>query len=239
MGIKVSIIIATLNAENTLEEALNSVVMQSYQDWECVVIDGASQDNTLGIVLRYVTLDSRIRYISEPDKGVYDALNKGLKMAKGEWIHCLGSDDKLTKNGISDLMTKADGHDVVCGNTYIVFPNGKTKIQNSKGVSGCHQSMIIRKSVIEALNGFDLSYRIIADHKMLRQIEQDNFRICKVDSCISYFSMGGMSQSLRFQFTICKETYRIGKECGDRHPLFTAIRIMLFKIGSIIKRRFI
>ena len=79
----VSIIIATYNSGKTLRRALDSVLNQSYQDWECIVVDGASKDNTIGIVKEYVKKDSRFRYISEPDHGIYDAFNKGWKMAKG------------------------------------------------------------------------------------------------------------------------------------------------------------
>lgn len=100
----VSIIIATYNSEKTLRRALDSVLNQSYQDWECIVVDGASKDNTIGIVKEYVKKDSRFRYISEPDHGIYDAFNKGWKMAKGEWVMYLGSDDRLTTNGFSEVF---------------------------------------------------------------------------------------------------------------------------------------
>lgn len=236
MAPQVSILIATLNAELTLDNALNSVITQSYQDWECIVIDGFSQDRTVDIIRRYAQSEPRIRYISEPDKGLFDALNKGLKMAKGTWIHCLGSDDKLTKDGISDLMKHTDSYDFVSGSTYIIFPNEKISILKSTGIKGCHQSMIIKKSVMYAVNGFDLSYKILADYKMLRQIEHYQYRICNIDSCISYFSMGGISQSLKYQLTICRENYLIGKEFGDKHPLLYATMLMVRKIISIIKR---
>ncbi len=68
------------------KRALDSVLNQSYQDWECIVVDGASKDNTIGIVKEYVSKDARFRYISEPDHGIYDAFNKGWKMAKGQWV---------------------------------------------------------------------------------------------------------------------------------------------------------
>ena len=114
----VSIIIATYNSGKTLRRALDSVLNQSYQDWECIVVDGASKDNTIEIVKEYVSKDSRFRYMSEPDHGIYDAFNKGWKMAKGEWVMYLGSDDEYTKEGIKALMDNSDGADVVYGDTY-------------------------------------------------------------------------------------------------------------------------
>ncbi len=236
---QVSIIIATFNSEATLDIALSSVVEQSYQNWECIIVDGLSQDGTVNIIKRYAARDSRIRFISEPDNGIYDALNKGVKMATGRWIHCLGSDDRLTKDGISQLMEYADNYDLVCGSTYIMFPNGTVNILTATVASGCHQSMIVRKSVIEELNGFDMSYRILADHKMMRQIEFHRYRVRCIDPCISYFSMNGVSQRLKSQLEICREMAKIGKECGDCHPSFDAVRMMIRKIGSIIKRSLI
>lgn len=117
----ISIIIATYNSGKTLRRALDSVLNQSYQDWECIVVDGASKDNTIDIVKEFVNKDSRFRYISEPDHGIYDAFNKGWKMANGEWMMYLGSDDEYTKDGIKALMENSDGADVVYGDTYIRF----------------------------------------------------------------------------------------------------------------------
>lgn len=233
---QVSIIIATFNSEATLDAALRSVENQSYQQWECIIVDGQSQDGTVSIIKSHTACDPRFRFISEPDNGIYDALNKGVKMATGTWIHCLGSDDRLTSDGISKLMECADSYDLVCGSTYIMFPNGTVNILKAAVTSGCHQSMIVRKSVIEELNGFDMSYRILADHNMMRQIELHRYRVRCIDPCISYFSMNGVSQRLKSQLEVCREMARIGKECGDHHPLFDAVIMMIRKIGSIIKR---
>lgn len=131
----VSIIIATYNSEKTLKRALDSVLNQSYQDWECIVVDGASKDNTIGIVKEYVSKDARFRYISEPDHGIYDAFNKGWKMAKGQWVMYLGSDDEYTKDGIKVLMENSDGADVVYGAVYLSYlmenkSSNKVMIQN-------------------------------------------------------------------------------------------------------------
>ena len=96
----ISIIIATYNAEETLHDALESVLNQSFQDWECLVVDGASKDNTVKIIEEFCKHDKRFRFISEPDKGIYDAFNKGWRMAKGEWIYYLGADDLLLKDAL-------------------------------------------------------------------------------------------------------------------------------------------
>lgn len=83
MKFDVSIIIATYNSERTIKRALESVMNQTYQNWECLVIDGNSKDKTIEIVNNFVKFDSRFRYISESDNGIYDAFNKGWQKASG------------------------------------------------------------------------------------------------------------------------------------------------------------
>jgi len=80
-----SIIIPTYNCENTISNCLNSILTQSYVDFEILIIDGASKDTTLEILKKYD--DKRLKIVSEPDKGIYDAMNKGLKIANGNWIY--------------------------------------------------------------------------------------------------------------------------------------------------------
>ena len=92
---KISIITATYNSEKTLKETLDSVLSQTYKDYEHIIIDGLSKDNTMGIVKEYEKkYNGKLKYISEKDSGLYDAMNKGIKMATGDIIGILNSDDK-------------------------------------------------------------------------------------------------------------------------------------------------
>ena len=120
---KVSIIIAAYNAGPTIEKALCSVEKQSFQDWECLIIDGMSQDDTIQKVKYFADKDNRFRVFSEPDKGVFDAFNKGWQKAQGEWIYYLGSDDELLPDGIKSLMEYADGVDLVYGGIRMKMEN--------------------------------------------------------------------------------------------------------------------
>ena len=103
---KVSIIIATYNAVKTLRVALNSVQNQNFLDWECIIVDGASKDGTVEVVKYFSENDSRYRWVSEPDGGVYNAFNKGWRMAKGEWVYYLGADDELLPNTFKSIFEK-------------------------------------------------------------------------------------------------------------------------------------
>jgi len=210
----VSIIIATYNSEKTLRRAMNSVLNQDYQDWECIVVDGASKDGTIGIVKEFVAKDPRFRYISEPDKGIYDAFNKGWKMAKGEWVMYLGSDDEYTKEGIKALMENSDGADVVYGDTYFREANSnKMRLQQSSPVKMggfcCHQSLAMKKTVISELSGFDEQYKILADKDLVCKTIKMGANIRQIHLAISIFSLDGVSTT-SFQRYI--ESFRVNRK---------------------------
>ena len=112
-NVKLSILIATYNSQSTLRGALESVKNLSFNEWECIVIDGKSTDETIVIIKEYSDVDARFRFVSEKDNGIYDALNKGVQMAQGEWIYVLGSDDEVTPTGLKDLIDQSSGYDVV------------------------------------------------------------------------------------------------------------------------------
>lgn len=212
--IVVSIIVATFNAAKTLSRALDSVLNQSFQDWECIIVDGASKDGTLEVIKEYAEKDSRIRYISEPDKGVYDAFNKGWKMAKGEWIYYLGADDILLQNALKEMNLQFDNNDVIYGD--IIFNSGirlKKVISSSvidlrkKMIS--HQCIFMRRSCIEKLNGFDLKYKISSDFALIQKAIKYNMKFKHVNIYVAIFKSGGMSSA---SYANIFEGYYIKKE---------------------------
>lgn len=207
----VTVIIATYNASATLQKALDSVLNQYFQDWECIIIDGASKDNTIDIVKQYCKKDTRFRYISEPDNGIYDAFNKGWKMARGEWIYYLGGDDKLTPYGIPDLLAnECPDIDLLGGSVFLLWPNGRQKKQLSRGYRGCHQAYLTRRTTIQQVGGFDISYKIIADFEMLTKLAvSKKHAVANYDISIAYFRVGGVSQKFESVFVSCKELYSV------------------------------
>ena len=163
-NIQVSIIIATFNSEKTLPKALNSVLNQSFENWECVIVDGVSKDGTVDIIKDYCAKDKRFRYISEVDNGIYDAFNKGWKMAEGEWVYYLGSDDLLLGEALENFVMNVDESDVIYGNTIFEGVAGQRKIVSieprclrNRMVS--HQCIFMRRKCIEELGGFDVRYK--------------------------------------------------------------------------------
>lgn len=105
---KITIITATYNSGQTLTDTLESVLRQSYTDIDYVIVDGGSKDNTLDIIRRYEPrFEGRMRWISEPDKGIYDAMNKGIRMATGDVVGLLNSDDFYTSNDVLEHVARA------------------------------------------------------------------------------------------------------------------------------------
>lgn len=167
---KVSIIIPTYNSQETLENTLISVINQSFQNWELLIIDGLSNDNTLLVAQKYSKKDSRIKIYSEADKGIYDAMNKGIRMAKGEWLYFLGSDDVLYHSKVLEEIFSDPQilmNDLVYGNVKIKdtgfihryeFDLFKLYHQNI-----CHQAIFTKKKVFEELGGFDTRFQQLAD----------------------------------------------------------------------------
>lgn len=239
----VSIIIATFNAGKTLHRSLESVIRQQFTDWECIIVDGASTDDTVSIIKKYSVADPRFRFISESDKGIYDAFNKGWKMAKGDWIFYLGSDDVVTVNGIYNLMNieNRDDYDILYGDMGILYPDGRYKtinmlpFQEKKAIVPSHQAIVTKRKIIEKYGGFDEKFRIIADKDLTYTILRNAGLIKKTDTVVSVFTLGGASSSIKKKI---KENIYFTKKHNMGLGYMMYSNCMYFKqiIGSMIFR---
>ena len=167
---KVSIITPTYNADKTLTACIKSIASQSYKSIEHIIVDGLSQDNTVSIIQDFVNVHDHIRYITEKDHGIYDAMNKGIRIATGDWVYFLGSDDIFYNDdvllnifGNDKLMT----YDVLYGDVFStrfggvydgVFDGKKIIIKNI-----CHQAIFFQKSVFAKTGDFNINFRSHAD----------------------------------------------------------------------------
>ncbi|GFH99791.1 PGL/p-HBAD biosynthesis glycosyltransferase [Bacteroidaceae bacterium] len=230
----VTIIIATYNSSATLREALSSVLNQSFQGWECIIVDGASKDNTIEIMEEYCEKDARFRYVSEPDNGIYDAFNKGWRLAKGQWIQYLGSDDKLTKDGLKNMhLEKYLDYPIVTGDVYVMKLDGTNKLLRSVGYGGCHQGKFTRRNILKEMNGFDESFTILADSDLMNRMKHHGYRIMNIPVPVAYFAMGGVSQNLSGELLRARERYRL--LCRYQAPsmaLGITLRIMVKHVAS-------
>lgn len=212
-----SIVIATYNSERTIRNAFNSILNLDYEDWECIIVDGLSKDNTLSLIKEYAAKDSRFRFISEKDDGIYDALNKGIKLAHGDWVYVLGSDDRVTEFGLRDLIKEAKvDDDVIYGNVYLESPTGKItrfiakSVRHIKYVMICsHQAVIVKRSTINKLGGFNNKYSIRADFDLLQRAFINRYKFRKVDTFVAYYLTSGFSSNAKM--STHKERYEICK----------------------------
>ncbi len=201
---KISVIIPTYNSAKTIQPCLDSIVAQTFTDTEVLIIDGVSTDSTASIVSFYINQFPFIRWISEKDKGIYDAMNKGIGMAAGEWVYFLGSDDTLytfdTLEKISIQMQKSD-NEVLYGNVLSTrlggvyageFDKQKLLSQNI-----CHQSIFLKKSVFQKTGLFNLRFAMHADYDHnFKWFLSDKISHQFMDIIVARYGDNGMSSKL-------------------------------------------
>ena len=204
----ITVITVVYNGAATLEQTICSVVEQIYSNIEFIIVDGGSSDNTLNILKNY---DDKIDYwISEPDGGIYDAMNKGIKLASGDYIYIIGCDDWLcNRNVFSDIIQyMIKGFDVISGRVWLVYKNGYQRIYDNRlsytkeedimnrTISSPHQGMFVKSSFMKN-NLFDTNYSVAADYKSLLTIWlNSDISICKVPNIIAFYSNEGTSKRL-------------------------------------------
>ena len=209
---KISVITATFNSGKTVRDTIESVLQQTYKDIEYIVVDGKSQDNTIEIVQNYEPqFGGRMRYISECDKGIYDAMNKGIAMATGDVVGILNSDDFYTSPDILKQVVKVMTDteiDAVYGDVHYVDENNVdrcVRYYSSRlfhrswmrfGFMPAHPSFYCRRKVYERFGVFDLSYKVAADFEnLLRLIFVHRIRIRYIPKDFVTMRTGGASSS--------------------------------------------
>ena len=220
---KISIITISFNANDTIEKTLKSVVGQSYKNIEHLIIDGGSKDNTLEICNSFSHIS---KIISESDKGVYDAFNKGLKLATGEIIGFLNADDVFySEKAVEDLVNAFSNNeaDIVYGNLDYVNKEGKV-IRNwisrpyekglvKKAWMPAHPTFYCKKEVYDHLGGYNDSFKIAGDFELcLRFLEMNNIPSFYLNKKIVKMLVGGISNSgFKSKWIIFKEELRAFK----------------------------
>ncbi len=204
-----SVIIASRNAARHIGEALDSLLAYGGARCEVIVADGNSSDSTTDVLAQYEPqFGGRLRWISEPDCGIYDAMNKGLAMASAEWVVFLGADDRLAEGAFAAVEKRAadaGGADIVCGATHVFgqgadfveLPRSFRAASIPKRAPARHQSIYVRRQALLAIGGFDTRWPIAADYDAY-------LRLCEVGAeealsvaVLSEFRLGGVSSTLK------------------------------------------
>lgn len=202
---KVSIITVCYNSANTIQKTIESVLNQSYKDIEYIIVDGASTDDTMKIVNEYVPLfGDRLHIISESDKGIYDAMNKGISIASGDIIGILNSDDYYEQGAVKYIVNAVteDKYQILYGFVRMINESGMEVTTERISHNVLEQRMIahpacfVTKSVYNDFGVFDLQYVSVADYDfMLRMYRNKEVNFIPVDAVITNFVLGGMSAS--------------------------------------------
>ncbi|ADY53741.1 glycosyl transferase family 2 [Pseudopedobacter saltans DSM 12145] len=217
-----SVITVVYNDEKNIERTIKSVVNQTYPYVEYIVIDGASKDGTINIVNKY--RDQITKIVSEPDKGIYDAMNKAMKIATGDYLLFMNSGDEIYRSDtVEKLFSLSPDADIYYGETEMINDNleslGRRRHQAPEnfswksfkyGMSICHQAIYVKRTLAEPYN--NKSYQLSADIDWILNIAKKSRKIINGHSYVAKYLVGGMSkkkhwQSLKERYLILKKYY--------------------------------
>ena len=221
----VSIITVCFNSEATISKTIESVLAQTYPEIEYIIVDGASSDNTVsvaeGFKERFAEKNISYTVISEKDKGMYDALNKGARMAHGELVGQINADDWYESDAVEKMVRfyEKEQYDVAWGNLKVNKPSGemikKARIGKLWTTSGwCHPAMFSKREIL-----LEFPYaceNMYDDFEYITRVHMANKKICTLDEIISNFNFGGMStkKSLKQTMKRVKMSYGIYRKHG-------------------------
>lgn len=197
---KISIITITYNSEKYLDRAIQSVASQNYPNLQYIIVDGGSRDKTVDIIKK--NKGSIDRWISEPDKGISDAFNKGIDMADGEIIGIINSDDGLEPGALYELANSYEPDiDVYRGKVVLWKEDSGTRVEEipsmkitTSGMSKIsHQSTFIRKSAYEKYGKYNIGYKYAMDYDLLLRYYRNGAKFKYVDKTLAFYSLGGLT----------------------------------------------
>lgn len=213
---KFSVVIPTFNSANTILSTLESLSAQKWTSLEVIVVDGKSTDNTLALISNYTDLNCVV--VSEKDRGIYDAINKGVRMSTGDLICIIGSDDSLADGALKaiDDAWRNDPADIVAGKALLVKPDGSSSLRKDEayspgalisGIPFCHNAMFVTPAAYQRVGEYSLDYKICADAHWVHRSIVAGCRCARVDSVIVNFSLDGTSSNN--DELIMSETYSL------------------------------
>jgi glycosyltransferase involved in cell wall biosynthesis len=197
---KLTVVTVTYNAGASLEKTIQSVINQEYPNLEYIIIDGSSTDETIEIIKKY---EKNINYwISEPDKGIYEAMNKGIEVAKGDWINFMNAGDAYANNETLAKLSQQirTESDIVYGDRFYLKKDKKT-LQKAMPIETIfkrmpfgHQATFFKRDLIQNIR-FNDTYKFAADYNLLMQLYLQNYNFQYVELPICNYVSGGKSES--------------------------------------------
>ena len=233
----ITIITVVYNCEQTLAKTIESVINQSYKNLQYIIIDGGSTDNTVNIIKSYS--DQISFWESQKDDGIYDAINKGIKMATGDVIGIINADDFYEENAAKIIAENfEEGLVIYHGSLRNIADDGKifvnpaTKnVRNLKrGMVLNHPATFVNKSVYDTLGAFSTEYKVAGDWDFILRSYLNKVKFIKIDEVLANFSLGGVSGSISLEYL--DELSRVRKNNGlyktwDKYYIYDKIRFLL------------
>lgn len=240
-----SIIMVSYNAENTIKRAIDSIMEQTYDNFEVVFIDGQSSDHTCDIIKDAIKrLKERgigTKFISEPDSGVYDAMNKGAKNASGLWTTYMNADDRYYDDSVLErVMSCVDtSKDIVYGDTVFVKGDEK-KIEKAKNIKTiikhlpfCPQAAFIKTSLQQEYL-FDTQYKISADYDFFLRAYLNQKEFQQINDIVAEFYFGGISNRNLKQTYLEDTSVKVKNGLERKNNLIRKLKFFIFKLKLMI-----
>jgi glycosyltransferase involved in cell wall biosynthesis len=239
----VTVITAVFNGQDCIADCIESVLHQDYPNIEHIILDGNSEDGTVAIIRRYE--NNVALWLSEPDRGVYDAWNKGLELARGEWIAFLGADDRYFPNAIStyvELGRRMPDAEFLTSRAQLNHPSGYAPVfggpwewpRFSKTMTTIHVGTMHRRSLFERYGKFNTSFLIAGDYEFLLR-PRAHLRTAFTPATTVVMRAGGLSDSTAGLY----EARRARVEAGVRAPLTATIELRFAVLRFHARRLFL
>ena len=243
-----SIITVCYNSERTIERTIKSILAQSFDNYEYIIIDGKSKDNTMSIVQKYAhNFNGKMRWISEPDKGIYDAMNKGISLSNGALIGIVNSDDWLEPNALQQvhatyLQNNESLSTIYCG--HLLFHKNEGTVSELKADLSVfrasvkkysmfgirHPSAFVPKKVYSQVGLYDVNIRLSADQDFIIRAHSLGIHFCIVDAFLSNMSDGGFSNdSTSYSVALKDRKYILKKYTKSVFEYFYCISVWIIR----------
>ena len=244
----ISIVTVTFNAEQHVEQTIQSVTEQSFKGYEYIIIDGASTDRTPTIVSQYQNQIST--FLSEPDNGIYDAMNKGIQHARGDLIVLLNAGDFFAPNALERIATLYIQHKkkvaIFYGDSTLLTDKNKTiyrpaTVNPAEGMTICHQAMFVHRKIYKQIGTYDLSYRFAADYQFFLRAFNAKTAFYRTPHSLVTFRDHGLGEQNKYRSLI--ETVQASfQQYGMRSTIFWSYSVntirtaLLFTLAQLLRK---
>lgn len=253
-----TIVTICYNSGKTIERTLRSILSQTHTDYEYLIIDGASQDETMNVVREMEPLfKGRLKWLSEKDNGIYDAFNKGIGLASGHFIWLVNSDDQADSNALESLTSLANllkGQKVIIEGvsrneqqdgsiklSTLSTPETRAANYEKKLLGITHPSSVFSREVYEEVGLYDTNYHILGDKDMFIRCYEQGVNFVTLNIPITTMSYGGVSTCLNHKHYLADQWYasrKFGKNCLHTISIFSGIMKMYLRLRyNGLKRR--